>query len=193
MALLTKLKLTGEITQLLLRPSRDDGFEKSPAGEIALTLDGPVGDCHTGATRKSDSRTLVLYKRKIDIRNVRQLTIVSEEELAEIATSLGVPEVRPEWIGANIVTNGIPDLTLLPPSSRLQFSSGATIVADMENMPCSQIAETVARHYPATRLTLVKAATHKRGLTAWVEREGTIKIGDSITVIIPPQRIYPHS
>ncbi len=192
MALLTKLKLTGQIAQLLIRPSRDTGFEKSQTGEMVLTLDGPAGDCHTGATRKSDSRTLALYKRNIDIRNVRQLTVVSVEELADISKALGVPEVKAEWIGANIVVQGIPDLTLLPPSTRLQFTSGATIVADMENLPCSQIAETVAKHYPETRFSLVSAATHKRGITAWVEREGTIKVGDDISLVIPPQRIYPH-
>lgn len=192
MALLTKLKFTGQITQLLLRASRDTGFEKSATNDMTLTFDGPLGDCHTGAIRKSDSRTLVLYKRDIDIRNVRQLTIVSEEELSDISVSLGVPDIKAEWTGANMVTKGIPDLTLLPPSTRLQFSSGATVVVDMENLPCSQIAEVVARHYPEARLQLVKAATNKRGVTAWVEREGKIRVGDTISVVIPPQRIYSH-
>ena len=39
----------------------------------------------------------------------------------------------------------------------------------------------------------VKAATHKRGVTAWVECEGEIKIGDAITIFIPPQRIYNYA
>jgi hypothetical protein len=193
MPLLTKLTLKGHVTQLLLRPSRAGGFEKSPTGKISLTLDGPLGDCHTGATRLSDSRTLALYKRNIDIRNVRQITILSEEELTDMATALAIPEIKAEWLGANLVLRGIPDLTLLPPSTRLQFPSGATLVVDMENMPCRQIADQVAQHYPQVQLTLVKAATHKRGLTAWVERQGDMSLGDEVTVFIPPQRMYSHA
>jgi MOSC domain len=192
MPLLTRLSLTGEVTQLLLRPSRASGFEKARTGRLALTLDGPVGDCHTGATRKSDSRTLPLYKRNIDIRNVRQITILSEEELAAIAQALSIPEVKAEWLGANMVLRGIPDVTLLPPSTRLQFPSGATLVVDMENLPCRQIADQVAEHHPAVQFTLVKAAMHKRGVTCWVEREGEIVTGDAVGVFIPPQRIYAH-
>ena len=192
MALLTKLKFTGKVESLLLRPSRDGGFEKTLAGEMMLTLDGPVGDCHTGVTRKSDVRTLVLYPRGLDIRNVRQLTLLSVEELQDIANDLGIPAVDPSWLGANIVFNGIADLTMLPPSTRLQFPSGATIVVDMENYPCSQIAEVIGRHHPEVQNKVVKRAMHKRGLTAWVERKGAIYNGDEVTIFIPPQRIYSH-
>lgn len=192
MPLMTKLKFAGTVRQLLLRPDRAGGFEKAPTGRMVLTLAGPEGDCHTGLMRKSDSRTLALYKRNVDIRNVRQLTILSEEELRDVAVSLNLPVIRPEWFGANMVVRGIPDLTLLPPSTRLQFPSGATLVADMENLPCKQIADVVARHHPEVQFTLVKAATHKRGVTVWVEREGDVKVDDSISLFIPPQRLYAH-
>ncbi len=193
MALLTKLKMTGRVVQLLQRPSRSAGFEKAHTGSLDLTFAGPVGDCHTGLTRLSDIRTLPLYRRDVPIRNVRQMTIVSEEELGHVAGELGVPEIKAEWIGANMVVTGIPDFTLLPPSTRLQFSSGATLVVDMENLPCSQIAAVVGRHYPDAQFKLVAVATHKRGVTAWVEREGKIAVGDSIILVIPPQRLYPHA
>ncbi len=193
MALLTKLPFQGKVEALLTRPSRATGFEKSPTGSVTLTFGGPEGDCHTGATRPSDVRTAMLYKRDVEIRNVRQLTVLSVEELADVAKSLGIPKIDPSWFGANMVVSGIPDLTLLPPSTRLQFSSGATIVNDMENMPCSQIAEVVGRHHPDIQFKLVKAATHKRGITAWVEREGEVRVGDSITLVIPPNRLYPHA
>ena len=192
MPLLTKLKFTGKIEALYLRPSRDGGFEKSPTGEMRLTLAGPVGDCHTGETRKSDSRTKMLYERGLDIRNVRQLTLLSSEELQVLAGELGIAIVDPSWLGANVVFSGIRDLTFLPPSTRLQFPSGATIVVDMENYPCSQIAEVVGRHHPEVQSKMVKVAMHKRGLTAWVEREGAIRVGDEVAIFIPPQRIYPH-
>ena len=192
MPLLTKLKFTGKIEGLCLRPSRDGGFEKAPTGAIRLGLDGPGGDCHTGMTRKSDSRTTTLYQRGIDIRNVRQLTLLSREELQEIADALGIMWVDPSWLGANLVLSGVPDFTMLPPSTRLQFPSGATVVVDMENYPCSQIAEVIGRHHPEVERLVVKKAMHKRGVTAWVESEGHVKIGDKVALFIPPQRIYAH-
>jgi hypothetical protein len=192
MTLLNKMPFSGKVEQLMSRPSRDTGFEKAPTGSLTLTLQGPADDCHTGETRLADSRTLPLYKRDTVIRNVRQLTLLSVEELEETAERIGIPAIDPGWFGANIVVSGIPDFTLLPPSTRLQFPSGATIVVDMENYPCSQIAKVVERHHPGTQFKVVDAAMHKRGVTAWVEREGEIKTGDAIKIICPPNRIYPH-
>jgi MOSC domain len=192
MTLLNVLPFQGKVVNLLARASREEGFVKAQTSMLALTFAGP-DDCHAGLTRKSDSRTLPLYKRNLDIRNVRQLTILSAEELADIAQRLSISEVKAEWLGANVVVTGIPDLSLLPPSTRLQFPSGATIVVDMENYPCSQIAKVVDEHHPGTRFKVVEAAMHKRGVTAWVEREGEIKTGDAIKIVTPPNRLYPHA
>jgi MOSC domain len=193
MTLLTILPFQGEVKAVLTRDSRETGFEKTNTGHMRLTFAGPEGDCHTGLTRKSDVRTLPLYKRDIEIRNVRQITILADEELSEIAERLQIPAIDPSWFGANLVVKHIPDFTLLPPSTRLQFPSGATLVVDMENYPCSQIAKVVERHHPGTQFNVVKAALHKRGVTAWVEREGDVNIGDKIKIVIPPNRLYPHA
>jgi hypothetical protein len=193
MTLLNRQPFVGKVTALNLRPSRAEGFVKAPVGSLDLTFGGPRGDCHTGETRKSDVRTKVLYERDIEIRNVRQLTLLSEEELAEVAERLAIPAIDPGWFGANMVMSGIPDLTLLPPSTRLQFPSNATIVVDMENYPCSQIAEVVEQNHPGKGKHVVKAAMHKRGVTAWVEREGLVRVGDTVTVVTPPNRLYPHA
>ena len=192
MPLLSKLPHHGKIELLLQRHSRETGFEKSATDSLMLLFSGPEGDCHTGLTRKSDVRTIQLYKRDTDIRNVRQITILSQEELGDTAQKLGIPKIEPSWFGANMVVSGIADLTLLPPSSRLQFLSGAVLVVDMENLPCSQIAEVVGRHHPDAQFKVVKAANHKRGVTAWVEREGVVNAGDAVSVWIPPNRLYPH-
>jgi MOSC domain-containing protein YiiM len=157
-----------------------------------LLFSGIKDDMHAGLTRKSDVRTIKQYARDTDIRNVRQLTLVSEEELAEIAGLMGIPEMKAAWLGANVVTSGIPDLTLLTPSTRLQFPSGATIVVDMENFPCRQVADVVTQYHPEPKAGLVASAMHKRGVTAWVEREGIINGGDDITLWLPPQRLYAH-
>jgi hypothetical protein len=191
-SLLTKAGFTGKTTQLLLSGDRKAGLEKSAIGSLNLRFEGIVGDFHGGLTRKSDVRTLKQYPRNTDIRNVRQVTIVSEEELSNIAAAMGIPEAKAEWLGANLVASGIPDLTLLTPSTRMQFPSGATLVVDMENHPCRQVADVISRHYPDQIVGFVKGAWNKRGLTAWVEREGVINVGDDIVVWIPQQRIYPH-
>jgi hypothetical protein len=192
MTLLNILPFQGKVESLLTRASRDEGFVKAKTGKLALGFAGP-DDCHAGVTRKSDSRTLPLYKRNLDIRNVRQLTILSIEELADMAKRLNIPAVEPEWLGANMLVSGIPDLSLLLPSTRLQFPSGATIVVDMENYPCSQIAKVIDEHHPGTRFKVVEAAMHKRGLTAWVEREGDVVEGATIKIVTPPNRLYPHA
>ncbi|MCA3575594.1 MAG: MOSC domain-containing protein [Aestuariivirga sp.] len=191
--LLTKLSFQGAIDRLLANPDRDSGLEKTEVPAARLLFTGMEGDCHGGLTRKSDSRMLKQYKRGTPVRNSRQLSILSAEELAEVAERMAIPAVKPEWVGANMVVRGIPDLTLLPPSTRLQFPSGAMIVVDAENHPCRYPADIIARHHPEAKAGFVKAAMHKRGVVGWVEAEGSIGTGDAITVWIPPQRIYSHA
>ena len=190
MPLLTKLTFAGHVEALLKSSDRQTGLEKSRVDGLTLHFEGIEGDCHGGLTRNADVRTIRQYPRDTPIRNVRRITLLSLEELAQIAGIMEIPQVKPEWIGANVVTSGIPDLTLLPPSSRLQFPSGATIVVDMENEPCRYPAEIIASHNPQAKVGFVEAAKHKRGVTAWVEREGDITLGDQIAIWIPPQRLY---
>ncbi len=191
--LLSKAPFMGRVETLLVNPRRDSGLEKSAVPSIRLTFAGIEGDCHGGLVRQSDVRMRKLFADGTEVRNTRQVSILSVEELADIAREMGVPEIRPDWVGANLVTGGIPDLTPLPPSTRLQFPSGATIVVDIENLPCRYPAEVIAKHYPEPALGFVKAAKHKRGLVGWVEREGVVKTGDAIVLWLPPQRIYVHA
>jgi hypothetical protein len=193
MALMSRASFRGYVEALFSKPSRDDGFEKPKREGLKLLFSGPEGDCHAGLTRASDSRTLPVYPRDTDIRNVRQMTIVSVEEMQDVALAMKLDAIDPSWLGANLLTRGIPDLTLLPPSTRLQFPSGATLVVDMENLPCSQVGQVISKVHPAEGPEFVKAARNKRGVTAWVEREGEVVPGDTITVWLPPQRLYAHS
>ena len=191
--LLSKAAFSGTVVRLLASPDRDAGLEKHERSELMMRFSGVEGDCHGGFTRKSDSRMLKLFKRGTEVKNARQVSILSVEEQAEIAFAMGIPAVRPEWVGANIVTSGIPDLTLLPPSARLKFPSGATLVVDMENLPCRYPASIIEKHHPEQVMGFVKAANHKRGVVGWIEAEGVIRAGDAITVWIPPQRLYAHA
>ena len=188
--LLSKAPFTGRVEQLLANPDRNTGLEKQHRGELSLYLSGIDGDCHSGLTRRSDSRMLKQFKRGTEVKNARQVSIVSVEELTEIAATMGVPAVKPEWVGANIVTSGIPELTLLPPTTRLQFPSGATIVVDIENLPCRYPAAIIEKNHPDQQEGFVKSARHKRGVVGWIEAEGKACLGDPIIVWLPPQRIY---
>jgi MOSC domain len=191
--LLTKLSFQGKVEILLASPDRDMGLEKHRVDGARFLFIGMESDCHGGITRKSDSRMLKQYKRNTEVRNSRQVSILSVEELAEIAVRMQIPEVMPEWVGANLVLSGIPDLTLLPPSTRLQFPSGAMIVVDAENHPCRYPADIIAKNHPEAAMGFVKAAMHKRGVVGWVEAEGMISAGDAVTIWIPPQRLYSHT
>ena len=190
--LFSKAPFQGRIVALMRGAERAAGLEKSEATTLDLRFDGIAGDCHGGLTRLSDSRTLELYARNTDIKNTRQVSIVSIEELRDIAKIMAIPEVRPEWLGANVALEGIPDLTVLPPSTRLQFPSGATLTVDLENTPCRQVADVVSTHSPDQAQGFAQAAKRKRGLTAWVEREGVVRKGDTVTLWLAPQHLYAH-
>lgn len=85
---------------------------------------------------------------------------------------------------------GLPDFTHLPPSSRLQGPDGVTLVVDMLNEPCQEPAVTMAKATGGEGKAFKAAATGKRGVTAWVEREGTLRIGDMVRLHIPSQRAW---
>ena len=192
MAYVKEISVIGRVEAFLLSPNRATGLEKSPTDALILTFDGIQGDCHSGATMVSDARTMKQYPRGVTLKNRRQVSIVSVEEMAEIADKLDIPSLPPEWVGANLLVSGIPDLTILPPSTRMMFSSGATLIVDLENQPCKYPAEIIEKHHPGHGSTFVARAKHKRGLVAWVEREGKIASGDTIRLFLPPQRLWNH-
>ena len=167
-------------------------FVTRPVPAVDLAWEGIVGDGHAGLTRTADVR-IPHYPRGSVVRNERQVTVVAADQLADVATTLALPEIRPEWLGANMMLQGIPHLTLLPPATRLIFASGAALVVDWENQPCTGPGGVIAQHYgdPRLRARFVKAALEKRGFTAWVERTGPVQVGDAVQVVVPPQRPWP--
>jgi MOSC domain-containing protein YiiM len=163
-----------------------------PVSEMPLSFAGYEGESHAGLTRPSCSRVMKQHKRGTEIRNVRQLAVVSAEEMAEVAASMGLEIFDYAWVGASVVVEGIPDFTHLPPSSRLQGPDGLTLVIDMENRPCQEPAVTIDKALPGMGKGFKRAAEGKRGVTAWVEREGVLRLGDVLTLHIPDQRVWAH-
>jgi hypothetical protein len=192
MTILQKLTITGKVEACLLSADRETGLAKSRCDRLRLNFDGIVGDCHASRVRKSDSRMLQQYQRGTQVINNRQVSLVSIEELADIARLLEISSLIPEWLGANVMSSGIPDLTTVPPSTRMMFSSGATLIVDLENAPCRFPADLIESHFPGRGLAFPKLARHKRGLVARVEREGDIAVGDEIVLFAPPPRLYQH-
>jgi MOSC domain-containing protein YiiM len=192
MGVLSRSSIVGRVVAVLRSPHRESGLEKQPTDRLTLSFDGIEGDCHGGRVRDSDSRMVTQYARGTPVANTRQVSILSAEELDQIAAKLAIPVLPPEWVGANLVTSGIPDLTLLPPSTRLAFASGATLIVDMENAPCRYVGEIIEKHHPGRGAGFVASAKHKRGVVAWVEREGAIAVDDAITLHLPPQRLWQH-
>ncbi len=160
----------------------------APLEVMPLTFSGYDGEVHAGVTRPSCSRVLKQYPRGTEIRNVRQLCVVSAEEMAEVALTMGLERIDYAWVGASLVLEGIPDLTHLPPSSRLQGPDGVTLVVDMENLPCQEPAVTIEKALPGQGKSFKRAAEGKRGVTAWVEREGVLRLGDVVRLHVPAQR-----
>jgi hypothetical protein len=168
--------------------------ETRPVETLAVDLKGIPGTRHYGFTRRAGPRE-PWYARGMEMRSGRQITIVSIEELAAIASAMQVDRVAPEWIGANVVTSGIANLTLLPSGTRMVFVE-ATLVVEAPNAPCRISGKAIARHLtpdaPPGGLDLAfpRMAKGLRGLVASVERAGTIRAGEAVTVKVPPQTLW---
>jgi hypothetical protein len=183
-------KLRGVVAGLY-RATPDD-FVTHAVEELTLGFEGIADDLHGGATRRSGGRE-PWYPRGTEMRNERQLSLLAPDELAAAAADLGVPEIRPEWIGGNMLIAGIAALTWLPPRTLLFFENGATVKIDGDNAPCRASGRSIARHFDGRRdieTAFVQAARNRRGLVAWVEKPGRIRRGESFEARLPEQWIY---
>ena len=160
--------------------------------EVDISFAGIAGEAHGGLTRASCSRVVSQHKRGTEIRNVRQLSVVSAEDLDHVAARMGVAQLAPHQIGASLMLKGIPDFTHVPPSSRLQGPSGVTFIVDMENRPCHLPAKVIDETDPGFGGKFKAAAKGRRGVTVSVEREGTLSVGDMLTLHIPDQPVWAH-
>ncbi|GHE04711.1 sulfurase [Defluviimonas sp. 20V17] len=192
MAALRPTAFTARITWLGRVADRAATLASRPQDSLPLTFGGPEAEAHSGTTRPSCSRVLDQHPRGTEIANVRQLTLISSEEMAQIAADMGIAALRPEWLGVSAVVEGIADFSQLPPSSRLQGPDGATLVIDMENRPCNLPARVIEDALPGAGHTFKTAAWGRRGVTAWVERPGVLRLGDVLRLHVPDQPAWPH-
>ncbi|WP_224249029.1 MOSC domain-containing protein [Hyalangium gracile] len=184
-------QLTGRTVRVLIGPEPKNLVTRDMP-EVKVSFEGFVGDRHAGLVRPASVHT-PWFPRGALVRNTRQVSIVSTEELELVAEALGVPQVLAAWLGANLELAGVPHLTRLPSGTRLFFPEDATLVVDAENEPCRKAGRALEAHYTGREglaSRFVKAAHQRRGLVGWVERPGIIRPGDKVKVTLPPTVTY---
>lgn len=188
-------RLIGRVVSTFAAPASDSeyGFVTDATDPLTLTYEGIPGDRHFGWTRRSGGRE-PWYPRGTEMRNERQLSLLAPDDLLRIAERLGVPDVKPEWIGGNIVIEGLPHFSMIPSGTRLSFEGGAVVVIDAQNGPCRFSGRAIVEHYPDKadiEFAFPKVAKRLRGLVGWVERPGVVRPGGTVSARIPEQWLYP--
>ena len=176
------------ITWLGRVPLNHPNIRAQGVTSVQATYAGFEGDYHSGLTRASCVRVTPQHPKGTEIRNTRQLSILSVEELAQIADEIGLEALDPVLLGASMVIAGIPDFTFVPPGSLLQSKAGTTISIDVENGPCNFPAREIEDEAEGHGKAFKAAARGKRGVTAWIEREGMLTVGDTLRLHVPNQR-----
>lgn len=192
MPALKPTSFNARITWLGIVPDRTDSLRAVSTEAVEATLDGFPGEAHGGATRPSCVRVKSQHPQGTIIRNVRQLSVLSAEDLAATASEMGLACIDPELVGASMVIEGIPEFTHVPPSSRLQGPSGVCLVIDMENRPCNLPAREIEREAAGFGARYKAAAKGRRGVTAWIERAGRLAVGDRLVLHVPDQPVWTH-
>jgi MOSC domain-containing protein YiiM len=145
-----------------MRPGRLEWIGVRPARRVAAE---PRGSANLTAGHGVDGDR---YDTSRD--GPRQVTLIAAEDIAAIATFLGLPEIAPECLRRNLVTSGI---NLLALKDR-RFRVGAALLEGSgECAPCSRMEETFGTGgYNAVR--------GHGGITARVIEGATIHVGDTV-------------
>ncbi|WP_166417351.1 MOSC domain-containing protein [Cochlodiniinecator piscidefendens] len=190
MPVFEKTEFIGEIVWLGYVPDREQSLRSIAVDRLKVAFSGPLGEAHGGLTRPSCGRVRDFYPLGTEIRNTRQLSVLSAEELSQVASVMGVPKLQPEDLGASLILSGLPDLTHLPPSARLQTESGVTLVVDVENAPCHLPAKYIDESHEGKGRSFKSSAVGRRGITAWIEAEGVLELGERVNLFVPTQRAW---
>ena len=150
--LLTAPVRPGTLLWIGLRPARDVAM-LTPSSALLVEARGIEGD---------------RYDTKRD--GARQVTLISREGLAAIASYLGRDEIPPELLRRNLVTEGI-NLAAL---KSFRFRIGPTLLETSgECAPCSRMEAALgAGGYNAVR--------GHGGITARIIEGGEVRIGDAL-------------
>lgn len=178
-------KITAKIVSV--HSGSNEDLSKQEHESIELELEGIVGDRHRSYVRdtwKGDKQPYGTVRR-----NERQWSAVSVEELAEISAAMDLTEtITAESVGANLCIEGVPELSRLPKGTLLKFASGAELIVEEFNPPCSGMSKKIAALHQTNSGDVIsdtafsKAAKLTRGIVGVIEATGTISAGDEVTV-----------
>jgi hypothetical protein len=132
-------------------------LSKEEHESIQVELDGIVGDRHRSYVRdtwKNDKQPFGTVRR-----NERQWSAVSVEELAAISAEMNLQGViTAASVGTNLCIEGIPELSRLPKGTLLQFPSGAELIVEEFNPPCSDMSKIQASVHQTKSASLKQQA-----------------------------------
>ena len=178
-------EITGSVTSVHI--SNNGDISKELTETIQVEFDGIVADKHRSYMRGTYEGESV--PEGTVRRNDRQWSAVSLEELTKIQESMELETtLTATTLTANLCFKGIPNFSQLPKGSQLCFPSGAILMVEDYNPPCSYMSEKIAQTHtttsgqPPKRLAFVKAAKRLRGLVGVVDVVGVINAGDEVTV-----------
>ena len=145
------------------------------------------GDKHQGSVRETWAGE---WKPAGTVRrNERQWSGVSVEELAHITQCLDLTEpLTPALLGANLCVEGIPEFSLLPKGTSLVFPSGAVLMVEEYNPPCTDMGTRIVAKYstrsgqPLIDDSWLRPASGRRGVVGVINVPGEIRAGDEVEV-----------
>lgn len=174
--------LIGQVTSL--HCDSEHNFSKPPVLEaMFLAGVGIEGDAHSGATTQHLSR----QKKDASRPNLRQVHLVASE-LHEELRSDGF-DVPFGAFGENLTTSGL-DLGALPAGSTLRLGDEVILSLTGFRDPCSQIDKFQAGLRSAVSFKPETGPQlFRNGVMSVVVRGGTVRVGDTIKVALPPE---PH-
>ena len=164
---------------------------------ICFDLAGLRGDVHSGFSRTVGAHdgayraTSALHKGDA-VLNWRSWTALAREEIAAFEQTLGVP-IPQGCLLENLTVTGIPNLSKLPPTTRMVFpvrgGTQAMLAVWEENSPCHTVGQRLADHYgrPELKKALIAGARGKRGVMGLVLSAGWVEVDDEVQVF-PPAR-----
>ena len=179
--------LTGRLVSV--HSGNNEDLSKDTRGSLSAEIGGFAGDKHQGPMRKAWEGEW--ESAGTSRRNERQWSGVSVEELAHITERLDLTEpLAPETLGANLCVEGIPEFSLLPKGTKLLFPSGAVLVVEEYNPPCTDMGAQIAAKYsthsgvPLADDAWLRPASGRRGVVGVVDVPGAMQAGDEVEVRI---------
>lgn len=195
-------KVFGKVLGLFTAESRNSRVSNGTGWIRVIRGHGILDDHHAG-TRLLDVREREMLSlglpKGMEIANQREFTAISAEEMREIEQDLVLGgSIAPGSLSENLMLGNIPNLTRLPPGTRLFFQNNnvtrtAVLVVWGENEPCIGPGNVIQEQFPGqsdVASRFVKAAHGRRGVVGSVYSSGVIKVGDIVIAHVPLQRLY---